>query len=543
MSSLINQKIKDTYEGLIKTSDEQPIDGTLKNLQDGNGGVLPIQVSTGGVNFTGTVTGIAAGGMVAGTGTDSIRSADDLTTTPANAAGDRSIAIGESATATAEGAVAIGEGTLADGEDCVAIGRGANSNSESIAIGDGSTNASARSVAIGRSASANGNGVSIGNFAQGSGGTAISIACSSIGGMSNNGGNALMIVPGPYGGSVDSNAGSAIVLGDSSSALIRATSNAVGGIAIGSDTVTDGLNSVALGAGVTANVENTVSVKALETQTDSTPTAGGIIMSDAGGTDRRINIDASGTLQIDSTPIGGGGGAAGLISGTGTDSMQSAASLTTVAASASEADTIALGDGATASSANNIAIGNTANAGGDNAFARSNIAIGFNTDATNEKDVAVGNEAQATGSRTVAIGDSANASGSRSVVVGASSTASAFSSCVFGAFSEATAEGATVVGGYGSSATAVDAIAVGKEADATAIGAIAIGKLAQATADGAVAIGSGINAVTADTVTMDKLQILDYANINYADDTAAAAGGIPLGGVYHNAGDLKIRIV
>ena len=42
---------------------------------------------------------------------------------------------------------------------------------------------------------------------------------------------------------------------------------------------------------------------------------------------------------------------------------------------------------------------------------------------------------------------------------------------------------------------------------------------------------------------MDKLQILDYANINYADDTAAAAGGIPLGGVYHNAGDLKIRIV
>jgi hypothetical protein len=542
MSSLINQKIKDTYEGLIKTSDEQPIDGTLKNLQDGNGGVLPIQVSTGGVNFTGTVTGITAGGMVAGTGTDSIRSADDLTTNPANAAGDRSIAIGEGAAATAEGAVALGEDTLADGEDCVAIGRGANSNSESIAIGDGSTNASGRSVSIGRSASANGNGVAIGNFAQGSGGTAISIACSSIGGMSNAANNALMIVPGPYGGSTDSNAAGAIVLGEGTG-ILRATSNAVGGIAIGSNTVTDGLNSVALGAGVTANVENTVSVKALETQTDSTPTAGGIIMSDAGGTDRRINIDASGTLQIDSTPIGGGGLAAGLISGSGTDSMQSASTLTTVAANASEADTIALGDGSIASSANNIAIGNTANAGGDNAFARSNIAIGFNTDATNEKDVAVGNEAQATGSRTVAIGDSANASGSRSVVVGASSTASAFSSCVFGAFSEATAEGATVVGGYGSSATAVDAIAVGKEADATAIGAIAIGKLAQATADGAVAIGSGINAVTADTVTMDKLQILDYANINYADDTAAAAGGIPLGGVYHNAGDLKIRIV
>jgi hypothetical protein len=30
---------------------------------------------------------------------------------------------------------------------------------------------------------------------------------------------------------------------------------------------------------------------------------------------------------------------------------------------------------------------------------------------------------------------------------------------------------------------------------------------------------------------------------NYADDTAAAAGGIPLGGMYHNAGAIRIRIV
>jgi hypothetical protein len=30
---------------------------------------------------------------------------------------------------------------------------------------------------------------------------------------------------------------------------------------------------------------------------------------------------------------------------------------------------------------------------------------------------------------------------------------------------------------------------------------------------------------------------------NYVDDTAAAAGGIPLGGMYHNAGAIRIRIV
>ena len=31
-------------------------------------------------------------------------------------------------------------------------------------------------------------------------------------------------------------------------------------------------------------------------------------------------------------------------------------------------------------------------------------------------------------------------------------------------------------------------------------------------------------------------------NFNFADDTAAAAGGIPVGGLYHNAGVVRIRL-
>ena len=61
MGDLTNKQISATYDGLIKTSDEQPIDGNLKTLQDGVGNNLPIEVSTTGVNFTGTVTGIPAG--------------------------------------------------------------------------------------------------------------------------------------------------------------------------------------------------------------------------------------------------------------------------------------------------------------------------------------------------------------------------------------------------------------------------------------------------------------------------------------------------
>ena len=45
-----------TYDALIKVGDNGPIDGTLKTLSDGLGNDLPIQASTAGVNFTGTLS-------------------------------------------------------------------------------------------------------------------------------------------------------------------------------------------------------------------------------------------------------------------------------------------------------------------------------------------------------------------------------------------------------------------------------------------------------------------------------------------------------
>ena len=294
------------------------------------------------------------------------------------------------------------------------------------------------------------------------------------------------------------------------SGTVDFTGSTVQGLPVDPNTTYD-LAAVASGANINLNL----------TGSDATTDTVSIVA----GTNITLS-EAAGVVTIDAAS----GGSAGLVAGTGTDSMQSDSSLTTVAASASEADTIALGDGAIASSANNIAIGNTANAGGDNAFARTNIAIGFNSDATNEKDVAIGNQAQATGSRTVSIGDSANASGNRAVVVGASSTASAFSSAVFGAFSTASAEGATVVGGYGSSATQTDAIAVGKEADALAAGAIAIGKLAQATATDAIALGKDVTGNIASTVSAKALEL--------QTDSTPTAGGI----IMSDAGGTDRRI-
>jgi hypothetical protein len=60
---------------------------------------------------------------------------------------------------------------------------------------------------------------------------------------------------------------------------------------------------------------------------------------------------------------------------------------------------------------------------------------------------------------------------------------------------------------------------------------------------------SGFTSPTEDNTTyVDNFQVInkvvlrDYTNLDYADDTAAAAGGIALGGVYHTSGALKIRI-
>lgn len=45
-----------------------------------------------------------------------------------------------------------------------------------------------------------------------------------------------------------------------------------------------------------------------------------------------------------------------------------------------------------------------------------------------------------------------------------------------------------------------------------------------------------------DRVTMNTATLSGYASLNFANDAAAAGGGVPLGGIYHNAGALRVRI-
>ena len=260
MATLTNEKIKLTYAGLIKTNDSGAIGAVAKPLTDGLGNAINMEVLTGQINFpsgvvdfTGsTVNGlpIEPAGLLSGTGLYSMTQTS-------------TIAPNSSANGT-DGCIALGWGALANtGAGNVAVGPGAQSNGQF-------------SLAVGRAAKANnGAGTALGNDAQANGNNSLAMMYSArAAGQQSIG----------IGQQCNSSGNNSIVLGSLSNA------SATG--------------SVALGYQVTAAIANTVSVKALEVQTDSTPAAGGIIMSDAGGTDRRINIDAAGALQIDSTPVG-----------------------------------------------------------------------------------------------------------------------------------------------------------------------------------------------------------------------------------------------
>lgn len=85
-------------------------------------------------------------------------------------------------------------------------------------------------------------------------------------------------------------------------------------------------------------------------------------------------------------------------------------------------------------------------------------------------------------------------------------------------------------------------ISFGKYNSIEATGGIAIGNNVSVTANGAIAIGNDFTAQNPDTLTTKKLQLLDTIALDYANDTIAAANGVPLAGIYHTSGILKIRI-
>ena len=332
-----------------------------------------------------------------------------------------------------------------------------------------------------------------------------------------------------------------------------------------------------------------------------------------GGTENLTLTKPDGSDIVVNIPSGGGGGAAGLINGTGANSLKNADSLVATPAIAGATLSIALGDNAKANSSGVVAVGagsGQLNAGatnnwascafGQNANFDANgcIAFGPATDALGSSSIAIGDGAQASGGNAVVIGGSAAALGNRSVSVGynadvlngsnncniigadsfvtsgsensiiagyANSIPSGFGNTLIGCQAINMPSGQndnTAIGrisGFGTGTSnsiaiglvasmgsgANDSVAIGRQAAVgnQAAGSTAIGKNAQATAQGSTAIGANAVAANPQWAAVKQLEINNYATLNFADDAAAAAGGVPLGGIYHNAGALRIRIV
>ena len=357
---LTGNSISTSYQGLLKSSDNTALGATEKIMVDGLGNASTLSLGTSSASFTGTldlsgatVTGLPAGsaGLESGSGADSMQSAASLTTTAASATGAQTIAIGEGAVAPNANDINIGDSNTIAAKSIlpgdIVIGRDNASSTvnggSNILIGESNAvTQNEQNIAIGRS-----NTISRGTITVfGSGNTASSQYGSVIFGNNNNsttedsiiagnsnthtqkwtttvgrnntGGNRESVTigsginQGSYRGigiGYDADTGSGF--GNVNIGIESGTDLGTGSfkIALGYRASSEADSAIAIGPNVVAAKANTLTTEALELLTNSTPTAGGIVLHDAGGTERRLNLDASGALQIDSTPVGGGGGA------------------------------------------------------------------------------------------------------------------------------------------------------------------------------------------------------------------------------------------
>lgn len=172
-----------------------------------------------------------------------------------------------------------------------------------------------------------------------------------------------------------------------------------------------------------------------------------------------------------------------------------------------------------------------------------------------------GTGASATGTNAIAYGTGTVGSGLQSTSVGFSADATGESSVALGANAEASALGAVAIG-LDSEASAAEAVSIGRNSKAEGVGSIAI----LGTTDRDYSIVIGDQSIIADPndgciiigtnrlATMSNQTIIGNvgtSNVTLtgirvaADDAAAAAltPPVPVGGLYHNAGAVRIRLV
>ena len=139
-------------------------------------------------------------------------------------------------------------------------------------------------------------------------------------------------------------------------------------------------------------------------------------------------------------------------------------------------------------------------------------------------------------------------SGARSVVgSGFGTNNSGFGAAVWSYGCDNDADQAGAIGGLNhflSSAADRSGVIGGNDNEITSTDSVAVGGTLNTISHARSVIlgGSGLTSNYDEEVQVPNLTIANYSSLNYADDTAAAAGGVSIGQVYHNAGALRVRI-
>ncbi len=296
----------------------------------------------------------------------------------------------------------------------------------------------------------------------------------------------------------------------------------------GFNTTASGNASFAVGGGTTASAENAFAACGTTVASGISSAAFGAF-SEATATNSFAingNTTASGessfALGVTSSARGLGSIASGLTCSTGAGSSGAFA-------------------GGTVSNANgqfSIAYGDVANASG-----RVSQALGYIVNATGQYSFAQGFNNTASSTASAVFGQQNTVSGPQSIASGFLNNERNTTSATFGSFNGMTPSATTnsqfMLGRY----LNVPRNSVG----APSQGCLVVGEHNAYSNRPNVkfAVGTGVGVgVEADSFTVMKdgnVLMEQIVNKNYSSDSAAASGGVPVGGIYHNSGDLKIR--
>jgi hypothetical protein len=230
------------------------------------------------------------------------------------------------------------------------------------------------------------------------------------------------------------------------------------------------------------------------------------------GTDTLWNVYISGVNGTSGTSGITPAVSPGLVAGSGTDSMESDASLTTLPANASNQCSIALGDNALSCGIESVGIGSSVQAQSD-----SSVSIGRGSIAVSCA-VGLGHSTFAGGVSSVGIGTFAFAGGACSVVIGEFGNTNANQGIAIGANANSSATNSPIVIGNTACVSGDYATAIGNQATAVGGGSIMIGNTAQEGAGSArnIALGTCVAIGTSkfDNIVMSTRALGISVNVN-----------------------------